>query len=189
MCEYETICACCGPQTRAGLPLCPTCGGRPTFRYAYDAVKWDDRLPRSLWRCWHLLPVKPTERLVNLDEGGTPLLRSRSCAARRLWLKDETRNPTGSHKDRVLALGTNHALAVGAGVSAVVSAGSTRQSHVAYAARAGLTHLALMSADTPVERAHPVFALGTKIVMVDASIDPIIETLDAARQSRFRLTG
>jgi hypothetical protein len=34
-----------------------------------------------------------------------------------------------------------------------------------------------------------VFALGTKIVMVDASIDPIIETLDAARQSRFRLTG
>ena len=46
-----------------------------------------------------------------------------------------------------------------------------------------------MSADTPVERAHPVFALGTKIVMVDASIDLIIETLDAARQSRFRLTG
>ena len=184
MCEYETICACCGPQTRAGLPLCPTCGGRPTFRYAYDAVKWDDRLPRSLWRCWHLLPVKPTERLVNLDEGGTPLLRGtpplvegrntepdRIAQGPRLGARDQSR----ARRRRRRLRGR--------------TAGSTRQSHAAYAARAGLTHLALMSADTPVERAHPVFALGTKIVMVDASIDPIIETLDAARQSRFRLTG
>ncbi len=116
---------------------------------------------------------------MTLDEGGTPLLRSRSYGARRLWLKDETRNPTGSHKDRALALGINHALTVGAGVSAVVSAGSTGLSHAAYAARAGLTHLALMSADTPVERACPVFALGTKIVMVDAPIDLTIETLEA----------
>ncbi len=47
MCDYETICACCGPRTQSGLPLCPACGGKLTFRYAYDAVEWDDRFPRS----------------------------------------------------------------------------------------------------------------------------------------------
>ena len=51
--------------------------------------------------------------------------------------KDETLNPTGSHKDRALALATTHARQVGARLALVVSAGSTGLSNAAYAARAG----------------------------------------------------
>src|SRR5258708_15672697 len=115
--SYMTVCTFCGSsRSNADLRACHDCGGPLGFRYDYAGVEWDSRFSRNMWRYWPLLPVFPSERLVTLDEGGTPLLRSRLLGGGRLWLKDETRNPTGSHKDRALALGINHALAIGARV-------------------------------------------------------------------------
>lgn len=136
------------------------------------AVKADN----SMWRYRPLLPEMGSDP-VTMGEGLTPLVRSRLLPGIDLWWKDETRNPTGSHKDRALSLAATHARAIGARTMVVVSAGSTGLSNAAYAARAGLQSVAIMSAGMPRERVYPLHALGSRLVAVDAGIDELIATV------------
>ena len=94
------------------------------------------------------LPV-PRERLVSLGEGSTPLIAvsslGRELGLRRLMVKDERRNPTGSWRDRFSALAVSQHLesdvTVGSAGGEALSA-----SIAAYAARAGLRSVALVDA-------------------------------------------
>ena len=130
----------------------------------------------SMWRYRHLLP-EMGEDPVTMGEGLTPLVGSRLLPGIDLLWKDETRNPTGSHKDRALSLAATHARATGARTMVVVSAGSTGLSNAAYAARAGLRSVAVMSAGTPRERVYPLHALNSRLVAVDAGMDELIATV------------
>lgn len=134
-------------------------------------------LARSMWAHRARLPIDPSISPVTLGEGGTPLLRSRLTADFAFYWKDETRNPTGSHKDRALSLAATHAVSLGARVMVVVSAGSTGLSNAAYAARAGLASVTLMGRAAPAERIYPAFALGSRLIELDCSIDDAIEGL------------
>lgn len=130
----------------------------------------------SMWRYRHLLPEMGSSP-VTLGEGLTPLVPSRLLPGIDLFWKDETRNPTGSHKDRALSLAATHARSIAARTMVVVSAGSTGLSNAAYAARAGLNSIAVMSAGMPRERVYPLHALGSRLVAVDAGIDELIATV------------
>ncbi len=94
------------------------------------------------------LPV-PRERLVSLGEGSTPLISvaalGRELGLRRLLIKDERRNPTGSWRDRFSALAVSQHLE---GDVTVASAGgeALSASLAAYSARAGLRSVALVDA-------------------------------------------
>lgn len=129
---------------------------------------------RSMWRYRERLPVPAGVEPVTLGEGGTPLVASRLLPGIELYWKDETRNPTGSHKDRALSLAATHARHSGARSMVVVSAGSTGLSNAAYAAAAGLRGIAVMSAGAPPERIYPLHALGARLIAVDAGIDSLI---------------
>lgn len=132
---------------------------------------------RSMWVFRDQFPIRADRPAVSLSEGGTPLIRSRMFPAIELHWKDETRNPTGSHKDRALALASTHALQLGARVMAVASAGSTGLSCAAYSARAGLPSVILVTNDAPEFRVYPAFALGSQIIRVEAGLDEIIAAL------------
>src|SRR3989442_15940857 len=89
------------------------------------------------------LPVKPTDKVVTLNEGNTPLVRADRLAAVvapgiELWLKCEGQNPTGSFKDRGMTVAVTKALAEGAEAIICASTGNTSASPAAYAARAGV---------------------------------------------------
>jgi threonine synthase len=127
-----------------------------------------------MWRYRASLPALDGEP-VTLGEGLTPLVESRLVDGIRLLWKDETRNPTGSHKDRALSLAATDARAKGARTMIVVSAGSTGLSNAAYAAHAGLKSIAVVSAGAPRERLFPLHALGSRLIAVDAPIDPLID--------------
>ena len=114
---------------------------------------------------------------ITLGEGGTPLLPARRLPG--VFWKAEFLNPTGSHKDRPLALAATHALATGARTFAVFSAGSTGLSAAAYGARAGLPVAVVMTAGVPPARVRPLAALGARLFEVDASIDEGIAALGA----------
>ena len=133
----------------------------------------------SMWRFWRGLPLADPALAVSLGEGNTPLLPSRLFAPLRLWWKDERRNPTGSHKDRALSVAASCAVARGARLMAVVSAGSTGLSTAAYAARAGLPALCLMARGAPIGRIYPARALGARLLELDADIDTLIGELGA----------
>jgi len=87
------------------------------------------------------LPFDASTRIVTLGEGSTPLVYAERLSARfgvELWLKWEGANPTGSFKDRGMAVAVTMARAQGARGIVCASTGNTAASCAAYAARAGL---------------------------------------------------
>ncbi|MBA5775539.1 threonine synthase [Stappia sp. F7233] len=96
----------------------------------------------SLWRYAHHLPC-PASDAVSLGEGLTPLVPAPAIGSRMglpyLFIKDEGRNPTWSHKDRFSSVAVSVARMQGAYVVATASSGNAGASLAAYAARAGLT--------------------------------------------------
>jgi threonine synthase len=108
---------------------------RPAFEQAIR-----DR-PPGLWRYEALLPFS-ADQAVTLQEGGTPLVDvprlARRLGLRRVWIKDESRNPTWSFKDRLASSALTMAKHFGAKVIASSSSGNAGAAAAAYAARAGL---------------------------------------------------
>ncbi|HET7571419.1 MAG TPA: pyridoxal-phosphate dependent enzyme [Gaiellaceae bacterium] len=79
--------------------------------------------------------------MISLGEGNTPLLAAPRLSERlgvEVWLKWEGANPTGSFKDRGMAVAVSRALERGAPGVVCASTGNTAASAAAYAARAGL---------------------------------------------------
>ncbi len=179
--RFEIICSDCGErETALTAQLCSACQGYLEFAYDYDGVEWDARFGNSMWRFWPLLPVDDPGGISTLGEGGTPLLPLREGKGNRILVKDESRNPTGSHKDRSLAMAINHGREIGARTSVVVSTGSAGISNAAMATRAGMTSIAVMSSGVPWERIFPMAAVGSSLVEVDAEIDLVVEQVTVA---------
>ncbi|WP_432013398.1 threonine synthase [Streptomyces cucumeris] len=90
-------------------------------------------------------PLLPPLAAPGLGEGGTPLL----ALGDGVFIKDESRNPTWSHKDRLNRCTVSAAVGVGAEGVVVASSGNHGASAAAYAARAGLRCVVLASAGAP----------------------------------------
>ncbi len=94
----------------------------------------------GFWRYKKMLP--PTKTLISLGEGGTPLHKAKRLAKtiglNELYLKDETRNPTNSYRDRAAALLTSNAIDLGFDTLICATNGNLGASLAAYSANAGL---------------------------------------------------
>lgn len=128
----------------------------------------------TLWRYEEVLPVRNRAFQVTLGEGFTPLVDSprmaRAVGVRRLWIKDEGQNPTGSFKDRGLCMAVSRALELGARELAIPSAGNAAGSSAAYAAAAGLPVHVVVPADTPPPILAEIRALGAELQLLDGLI-------------------
>lgn len=134
------------------LTVCRACGLPLRVDYDLSSVKLSLQALRgrepSLWRYRELLPLLPGDE-VSLGEGLTPLLRVESNTRANVWVKDESRNPTGSFKARGMALAVSMAKHLGATALAAPSAGNAAGALAAYGARAGLPVTVAMPVDTP----------------------------------------
>lgn len=127
-----------------------------------------------MWRFRELLPLREDESPVTLGEGGTPLHRARRLSSELdldLMVKDESRNPTGSFKDRGLSAAVTRAVRDGAEALVVPSAGNAGAALAAYAARAGVTARIFLPADTPDGVRRRCRHYGAELVEVDGLID------------------
>ncbi len=122
--------------------------GRLDIVYNYDAIReavkpstLKDREP-SMWRYMEFLPLPDQSKRVSLGEGWTPLLKAErlgeKLGLRNLYLKDETRNPTGSFKDRCMSVSVSMAKYFGFKRAVVASSGNAAAALAAYGARAGI---------------------------------------------------
>lgn len=93
--------------------------------------------PNTMWRFADALPLA-AEQAVSLGEGMTPLIPVPSAHCGSLLVKDETRNPTWSFKDRLASVAVSWATSIGARVIATSSSGNAGAAAASYAARAGL---------------------------------------------------
>jgi len=111
--------------------------------------------PWTLWRYRELLPVRDFDGRIDLGEGGTPLVPLRRALPTgappglRVWLKEESGNPTGSFKARGLSLAVNRARELVAPGVQLPSAGNAALALTAYAAAAGLPARVAVPEDTP----------------------------------------
>lgn len=129
--------------------------------------------PRSMWRYADLLPFAepPGAEAV----GWTPLVEARALGAdlgvTDLWLKDESTNPGGSFKDRVVAAALGRALATGARVLACASTGNLALAVAGAARRAGLTAVVLVPGALPAAEQGAIAAAGAVVVPVAGDYD------------------
>jgi threonine synthase len=117
-----------------------------------------------MWRYRQLLPVGPDVAVISLNEGSTPLLRAESQNGFELFLKNETMNPTGSHKDRALSIGVTKACEFGFDTCMLYSDGSAALSSAAYAARAGMRNIVLVPQGASDNRLLPLLVYNSAVL-------------------------
>ena len=122
------------------------------------------------------LPVTPTTPRITLGEGSTPLVRSArigpAIGLDQLYFKYEGLNPSGSFKDRGMALATARAIEAGARTLLCASTGNTSASASAYAARCGLRAVVVVPAGgVAAGKLAQALAYGAIIVTVKGSFD------------------
>lgn len=121
----------------------------------------------DLWRYKELLPVDPNF-IVSIGEGGTPLIQCSKMAISlnilKLYIKDESRNPTWSFKDRLASVAISKACEFGASTIVIASTGNHGAATAAYAARAGLPCVVLTLESVPQTMKVLMQVYGAKVV-------------------------
>ena len=158
-----------------GCDACLERGIAANLAVAYD-VPVDitrDRLParsESMWRYEALLHASADEA-VTLGEGLTPLVGMHELGLGPLWMKDESRNPTWSFKDRLASSAITLAVKMGARVIASSSSGNAGAATAAYAARAGLPCVVLTYAAAAGPMLTQMRSYGAMVLSVPNSAD------------------
>jgi threonine synthase len=126
------------------------------------------------------LPVTATTPRITLGEGSTPLVRSSrigpSIGLHQLYFKYEGLNPSGSFKDRGMALATAKAVEAGAKTLLCASTGNTSASASAYAARCGLRAVVVVPAGgIAAGKLAQALAYGATVLTVKGSFDTALK--------------
>jgi threonine synthase len=127
-----------------------------------------------MWRYRELLPLFDGEQPVTLGEGFTPLIHACRLGATvgldKLFVKDESLNPTNSFKARGQSAAVTRAKYLGASTLSVPSAGNAGNALAAYAACAGLQAKVFLPKDVkpPFERECVLY--GADVTLVDGLI-------------------
>jgi threonine synthase len=162
--------------------VCDFCFGPLEVTYDYERVAATisrERIeagPRTIWRYADLLPVRDAAP-VDLGAGFTPLVRADRLAAElglgELWIKDDTANPTGSFKDRVVSVALTKARQLGFKVAACASTGNLANSVAAHAARAGMDSVVLIPHDLERAKVTMTSVYGGRVFAVQGSYDDV----------------
>jgi threonine synthase len=173
---------CARSYPAEALHACEWCFGPLEVTYDLEAVRAaTSRLkiangPRSLWRYADFLPVE-TQSPPGLDAGFTPLVKADRLAAElglgELYLKDDTRNPTGSFKDRVVAVALTKARELGFRVAACASTGNLANSVAAHAARLGMESVVLIPHDLEAVKVLTTAVFGGRLLRIDGNYDDV----------------
>jgi threonine synthase len=176
-------CRSCGtPQETAALFVCPRCFGplEPTYdlvglraRLTREAI---DARPAGVWRFAELLPIEDVPS-APARVGDSPLVEVPRLAAaiglERLWVKDDSRNPTLSFKDRPVAIATARAIEFGFHTLACASTGNLAPAVAAAAGANGLRAVVFVPADLEAAKVAQARALGATVVRVDGPYDAV----------------
>jgi threonine synthase len=127
-----------------------------------------------MWRYRELMPLFDGEHPLTLGEGWTPLVHAvrlgRELGLDRLFVKDESLNPTNSFKARGLSAAVTRAQYLGARILSVPSAGNAANAMAAYAAAAGLEAKVFMPRDVKVPFIRECELYGADVTLVDGLI-------------------
>jgi threonine synthase len=176
----QITCVNCGKKYPLGKYYrCSKCGGILDVQYDYE--KMHDQIDlkalfaektMNLWKYKELLPIEDSSKIVTLYEGATPLLRSDKLREElnvNLYLKDETRNPTGSFKDRPYTVGVSKANELNVKTVVLSSTGNAAMSLAAHASSAEMKSIVFVPENTSVERISQIQIYGGLVIAVEGT--------------------
>ena len=171
---------------------CGRCHGLLELRYDLERLRRDGPAVfagAGLWRYAPVLPIADPAHRVTLGEGGTPLLDcprlARQLGVRRLLLKYDGPNPTGTVKDRSSATAVSAALQFGYRATSVVSSGNAGSSVAAYSARAGLRSLIFAYERASAPKLLQMAATTSDLVIYQGVYDDLIALWDRLVEERL----
>ncbi len=178
--DYFTGLKCihCGKifNSTEDLLLCPECGNLLDPQYDYEQLKTDwsglgiEHRPNNIWRFKELLPIVDFDQIVTLGEGGAPLLDfpvlAKELGVAKLYILNDAGQPTGSLKDRSIAVTATKAKEFGYRVLSCDSTGNKAASTAGYAARAGLESVVFCPHATPAPKIAQAVFYGAHLVRV-----------------------
>ena len=154
----------------SGFYCCPKCGGILESVYEYEKVQKNFK-GEDLWKYGQLLPTRSRS---NLFVGATPLYKPIFLNERLgldLWVKDETKNPTHSLKDRASAIVTVLAKELGYKEVTCASTGNAATSLAGLSASEGLKSYIFVPRTISLPKLVQLQAFNARIIKIDASYD------------------
>ncbi len=191
-------CSLCGAEYLPGQVTytCPRDGGNLDVVLDYDSIRKkfqpEDVISRkrpSLWRYLPLLPVsEPAGDSTPLHAAGwTPVFALPRLAdqigLKHLWLKDESRNPTASFKDRASAVVVTRARELKSEVVVTASTGNAGAALAGMSAAVGQKAVIFAPKSAPQAKVAQLLVFGAKVILVDGTYDDAFDlTVKAAEE-------
>jgi threonine synthase len=194
--DFLLRCSECGLEYAEdpALLVCPTCAGlqqpggstRGVLQVELSRLpdRWPDQGPSDPRFLAAFLPVKDASSFPEFPTGGTPLLAAARLAAElgldSLWVKDDTRNPSGSTKDRASLLVAAKAREYGLRTIAAASTGNAGTALAAVGAAAGLETVVFVPASAPEAKLVQMLSYGARVLPIEGTYDDAFELCLAA---------
>jgi len=175
---------------------CPKDGGNLDVVLDYDAIRQKfqpqdltSRSDASLWRYLPLLPVPDPggEGTPIRSAGWTPVYRltrlAQQLGLEHLWLKDESRNPTASFKDRASAVVVARAREIEADIIVTASTGNAGAALAGMSAAVGQKAIIFAPKSAPPAKVAQLLVYGAKVILVDGTYDDAFDlTIQASEE-------
>ncbi|MGH2543991.1 MAG: threonine synthase, partial [Ardenticatenaceae bacterium] len=164
------------------LNVCDFCFGPLECTYDYDSIARvisRDRIasgPFTMWRYADLLPVD-ADRALDMGTGFTPLVSAKNLGRRlglnKLYIKNDSVNPTFSFKDRVVSVATAKALEFEFDTLACASTGNLMGAVAAHGVKAGMQTMVFFPADLEKGKIIGAGIYGAKMIAVEGNYDEV----------------
>ena len=191
-------CSLCNTEYLPGQVTytCPKDGGNLDVVLDYEAIRQKFqpqdltyRAEDSLWRYLPLLSVPDPggEGTPLRSAGWTPVYRlerlAKTLGLEHLWLKDESRNPTASFKDRASSVVVARAREIGAETIVTASTGNAGAALAGMSAAVGQKAIIFAPKSAPPAKVAQLLVYGAKVILVDGSYDDAFDlTIQAAEE-------
>lgn len=163
---------------------CPECGPSGTLDVVYDNEFVAKQLNREylkkcrrmdLWRYMPILPLEGESGITPLQVGWTPLYKAKRLEEKlnikKIYIKDDGRNPTASFKDRATAIGVAKAKELKKDILCAASTGNAASSLSGFAACTGIKNYIFVPAAAPEAKITQLLIYGSKVILVDGNYD------------------
>jgi len=173
--------------------VCDSCGLDGTLDVLYDVSNAKKKITKeamsvnmdmSMWRYRDILPVLNDANMPDLAVGWTPLYENKRMASKygvkKLYIKDDGRNPTASLKDRASGVGVAKALDFGQKVVACASTGNAASSLSGFAAVSGLESYIFVPEKAPAAKVTQLLVYGANVVLVKGDYAKAFDLATAA---------
>jgi threonine synthase len=199
---YTLKCTGCGKEfdEHQTCTTCLKCHAPLDVVYNYDFIKSRLNLyalkhsPISALKYLTFYPILNLEKIITLNEGGTPLHKCKNLAEKfklnNLYIKNEGANPTGVFKDRGTLVEITKAMEMGAKAVCFASTGNMAASVAAYCSIAKLPCYVLVPEGTPIGKLAQTLSYGARIIQVRANYSECAALAEKmAKKHGFFLAG